>query len=78
LISDTGSTFGVKVALAEALCAMTTMLGRDFTNQKILPLILTLLQDEHFEVKLEVVKGLPLIAEAIGAEILTPQLVTQL
>jgi hypothetical protein len=51
---------------------MTTMLGRDFTNQKILPLILTLIGDEHFEVKLEVVKGLPLIAETIGAEIMTP------
>jgi hypothetical protein len=51
---------------------MTTMLGRDFTNQKILPLILTLIADEHYEVKLEVVKGLPMLAETIGADLLTP------
>lgn len=55
LISDTGTTTGVKVALAEVLSGMSHYLGRDFTNTKLLPLSQTLLSEESHEVKLAVI-----------------------
>ena len=66
LITDTGATNGVKVALAEVLSGMSPFLGRDFTSTKLLPLSLTLLSEDSPEVKLAVVMGMSEYAAAIG------------
>jgi len=68
----------VKVALANVLSSMSHILGRDFTNTKILPLALSLLNEENHDIKLAAIKGLDDLATIVGVEILTPSLVEQL
>lgn len=75
LVSDTGVTTGVKTALANVLASMSHLLGRDFTTTKIIPLALSLLNEENHEIKLVAIKGLADLAEIVGGEILTPSLV---
>lgn len=57
---------------------MADVIGKDYTSQKVVPILMELLKDDNSEVKLNVVKGLVKIAKVIGVELLSPQLLTTL
>ena len=51
---------------------MADVIGKDYTSQKVDPILMELLKDDNSEVKLNVVKGLVKIAKVIGVELLSP------
>jgi len=61
--SDPNAQF--KAGTANALCEMATFIGKEFTVQKVVPILLDLLKDDNSEVKLNVVNGLVKIAKVI-------------
>jgi serine/threonine-protein phosphatase 2A regulatory subunit A len=67
-----------KAATATALCEMALVLGKEFTIQKILPILMDLLKDENSEVKLNVIEGITKIANVIGQELLQQGFLTLL
>ena len=52
-----------KAGTAIALCEMADVIGKDYTSQKVVPILMELLKDDNSEVKLNVVKGLVKIAK---------------
>lgn len=57
---------------------MALHIGKEWTIQKVLPILNELLKDENSEVKLNVVSGLVKIANVVGNELLTTSLLTNL
>lgn len=72
------STAGFKAGSATSLCEMAQAVGKQFTTQKIMPILMDLLKDESPEVKLNVVSGLSKIANVVGQEMLDPTLLSTL
>lgn len=57
-----------RAGTATALCFMASIVGKDITQSKILPILIDLIKDENSEVKLNVVEGVEQIAKVIGLE----------
>lgn len=53
---------------------MAKIIGKEWTSQKVLPILNELLKDDNSEVKLNVVSGLVKIANVVGPELLTTSL----
>ena len=51
-------SFQYKAGAGVALCRMSTIVGKETTVSKILPILMDLLKDDHSEVKLSVVEGI--------------------
>merc|ERR1712224_1133394 len=62
---------GYKAGVAKAVVAMASIIGKDFSNTKIVPVICNLLDDQNSDVKLSAVKGVAKLANTIGKEVLT-------
>lgn len=54
-----------------SFCEMAEIIGKDYTSQKVLPILMELLKDDNSEVKLNVVRGLVKIAKVIGVDLLS-------
>ena len=67
-----------KAGTATSLSEMSHIIGKEYTTQKVIPILLELLKDENSEVKLNVVQGLVKIAEVIGTDLLNSNLLTTL
>jgi serine/threonine-protein phosphatase 2A regulatory subunit A len=67
-----------KAGAAMSLCEMAQIIGKEYTTQKVLPILLELLKDDNSEVKLNVVNGMVKIANVVGVELLTGGLLTTL
>lgn len=67
-----------KSGVASAICEMAPMVGKDYTQQKIQPILMDLIKDENADVRMNVVSGLVKVASVIGAEVLNPQFLTTL
>lgn len=65
-----------KAGTARSLSEMAELIGKETTQVKVLPILMDLLKDENSEVKLSVVGGLSKIANVIGADILSTNLLT--
>jgi hypothetical protein len=50
---------------------MASIIGKDYTASKIMPILMDLIKDENSEVKLNVCNGLIKVASIVGPEILT-------
>jgi serine/threonine-protein phosphatase 2A regulatory subunit A len=57
---------------------MAQIIGKDYTTQRVLPILMELLKDDNSEVKLNVVSGMVKIANVVGVELLNTQLLTTL
>ena len=57
---------------------MSPIVGKNYTEKNILPVLQELLKDESSEVRLNVVSNLKLLAEAAGPNLLSPALLTVL
>jgi serine/threonine-protein phosphatase 2A regulatory subunit A len=65
-----------KAGLAIALCQMSPIVGQNYTEKNILPVLQELLKDESSEVRLNVVSNLNKLAEIAGSSLLSPALLT--
>ena len=73
---DSQPAFRASTALA--LCEMSVIVGKDMSQQKILPILQDLLKDDSSEVRLNVAQNLGKLASVVGAEILSPALIVLL
>ena len=67
-----------KSGLASSLCDMASIIGKDFTQSKVTPILMELLKDDNSDVKLNVVQGLTKIAKVVGQDLLTSSLIATL
>ena len=67
-----------KGGVANALSEMAAIIGKDYTQQKVIPILMELIKDENADVRLNVTTGLTKVAQVIGPEILNAQFLTTL
>ena len=73
---DAAATF--KAGVSAALCEMASILGKETTQAKILPMLMDLIKDENSDVRLNVTRGLIKLTETLGPDLLTGTLLTTL
>ncbi len=66
---DSQTSFKAGVALA--LCEMSALVGKDYTSQKIIPILMALMQDDNAEVRLNVIQNLIKVADVVYQDMLT-------
>lgn len=71
--ADSQTSFKAGVALA--LCEMAGLVGKDFTIQKIITILIELMKDDNAEVRLNVVQNLIKVAEVVHVDLMTPSFV---
>ncbi len=57
---------------------MASIIGKEYTNQKVIPILMELLKDDNSEVKNNVVGGLVKIAHVVREDLINAGLLTQL
>jgi serine/threonine-protein phosphatase 2A regulatory subunit A len=57
---------------------MASIIGKEYTIQKVIPILIELIKDDNPEVKLNVVTGMVKIANVVREEILSTTLLVQL
>lgn len=57
-----------KAGAASALCNMASLCGKDYSVQKILPILLELIKDDNSEVKQNVVEGMIEVCTVVGID----------
>jgi hypothetical protein len=55
---------------------MASIIGKEYTNQKVIPILMDLLKDDNSEVKNNVVSGLVKIAHVVREDLLNQNLLT--
>lgn len=75
IISDNSLPPKVRKNCALVLPDLSSTLGKEFTNLKILPIVHQLLADEHIEVKLSMIQGLGHMVSIAGGEMVSSELV---
>lgn len=67
-----------KAGVAMALSEMAHIIGKDYTQQKIMPILLELLKDDNSEVKMNVCNGLIKVSSVVGPDVLSPTFIAQI
>ena len=57
---------------------MSHIVGKDYTVQHIIPILMNLLKDENADVRLNVASGIIKLAPIVGPDLLTPTFLTTL
>ena len=57
---------------------MAHIVGKDYSSQKILPILMDLIKDENADVRLNVASGMIKLAPVLGADLLSPTFLTTL
>lgn len=57
-----------RAGTATALSYMASYVGKDYTNSKIMPIMIDLIKDDNSEVKLNVVEGTLRLADVVGID----------
>lgn len=74
--ADSSALFKAGVALA--LCEMSPLVGKDYSQQRIMPVINDLMKSENADVRLNCVQNMMKIAEVLGQDLITPIFITTL
>lgn len=64
--------------LSESLCELSTILKKDLVIQKVIPMLVDLIKDEHHEVKMGVLQGIQEVAVVVGPELFSVSLLMSL
>ena len=72
--ADSSNLF--KAGTALALCEMAPLVGKDYTSQRIMPVMVELMKSENSEIRINCVQNMYKIADVIGTELITPQFLT--
>jgi hypothetical protein len=54
---------------------MAGTVGKDVTNMKILPILYELIKDDHADVRLSVINGLIKLADVLGTDLISSNLI---
>ena len=76
--SDTSVNAHVRISMAETISAMSKLMGREFTSQRLVPMAFGLLSDENSEVKMHTLLTLGKLATVVGVDLMTPQMISTL
>lgn len=76
LYQDSSPIF--RAGVATVVSITSTIMGKEATVAKILPLVQELIKDDNHDVRLSATEGLKLIAEVMGYDILSTTLITTL
>lgn len=60
-----------KCSVCKAMARMSTIVGKEITQSKLMPIVLDLIKDENGDVRLESTAGLIHISECLGTDILS-------
>lgn len=74
IVADNSLPPKVKKNCATAISELAQSLGKDFASAKVAPLVVTLVNDDNYEVRLKMIEGLGKLVGTIGAELMTPNL----
>jgi len=67
------SSFFFKAGTALALCEMAPLVGKDYTSQRIMPVMVELMKAENSDVRINCVQNMYKIADVLGTELISPQ-----
>ena len=74
IASDNSLPPKVKKNCAATVAKLGQSLGKEFASAKLMPIVLSLLNEENYEVKLKMIEGLGKLSATIGAEMMSPSL----
>ena len=74
IVADNSLPPKVKKNCASAIVDLASSLGKEFAGSKLVPLVITLVNDDNIEVKLKMVEGLGKLSATIGSELMSPGL----
>ena len=74
IVADNSLPPKVKRNCAETIADMAQALGKEFSSTKLVPLAVTLINDDNYEVKLKMIEGLGKLVVTIGGDLMTPSL----
>ena len=74
IVADNSLPPKVKKNCAAAVAELGQALGKDFASAKLMPIVLSLINEENYEVKLKMVEGLGKLVTTIGNEMMSPSL----
>jgi hypothetical protein len=70
------SSFLFKAGTALALCEMAPLIGKDYTQQRIIPVMQELLKVENSEVRINCIQNYYKIADVLGTDLISPTFLT--
>ena len=65
-----------KAGTALALCEMAPIVGKDYSISRVVPILEALMKDDSSEVRFNVTSNMAKLGGVVGAELLTPGLLT--
>ncbi|OMJ90390.1 hypothetical protein SteCoe_7309 [Stentor coeruleus] len=74
VVEDNSLPPKVKKNCAAALSDLGGSLGKDFACTKLMPIVLSLINDDNYEVKLNIIQGLGKLASTIGNDLMSSNL----
>lgn len=74
IVADNSLPPKVKRNCAAAIADLGASLGKDFASTKLMPIVLSLVNDENFDVKLRMIQGLGKLAFTVGNDMMSPNL----
>ncbi|OMJ76495.1 hypothetical protein SteCoe_24117 [Stentor coeruleus] len=74
IVSDNSLPPKVKKNCAAAVADLGASLGKDFASSKLMPIVMSLINDENIDVKINMVQGLGKLAVTVGNDMMTPSL----
>lgn len=74
IVNDNSLPPKVKKNCAAAISDLGQSLGKEFASAKLMPIVLSLINEENYEVKLTMVNGLSKLVETLGVEMMSPSL----
>lgn len=78
IASDPAANESVRKNAADVVIQMSKSIGREFTSTRLVPIIQELISSDNQEVKLHLIPGLITLASVVGADILTPGILSSL
>jgi serine/threonine-protein phosphatase 2A regulatory subunit A len=74
IVHDNSLPPKVKKNCAEAVSEIAKYLGKEFCSIRLTPIVLSLLNEDNYEVKMSMIGGLEKLAETIGQDLVSPAL----
>ena len=74
VVADNSLPPKVKKNCAAAISELGNSLGKEFASAKLMPIVLNLINEDNYEVKLKMVEGLRKLVVTIGGEMMSPSL----
>ena len=78
IASDPAANASVRKNAAGVVIQMSKLIGREFTSTRLVPIMQELISSDNQEVKLHIISGLTTLGAVVGADILSPGILSSL